>query len=259
MFTPLRILILEDSLTDTELMLYQLRRTKLEIHWQRVQTEPDFLACLGVDWDVILADFYMPQFEAMRALRILQDRSLDIPLIIVTGSISEEVAVECIKQGVTDYLLKDRLARLGQAVMQAVQKKKLRDEKRQAEAALQESEERFRRLAENAQDIIYRYRFTSPQGFEYISPAVTTITGYTPEEYYADPHLSFRNVYEGDRQVLQRWIAGEALEPTVLRWLRKDGTIIWTEHSNVPIYNATGNLIAIEGIARDITERKQAE
>jgi DNA-binding NtrC family response regulator len=134
----------------------------IEADWQRVETEADYLCQLDVGCDVILADYTLPQFNAMQALRLLQERCLDIPFIIVTGTVSEEVAVECMKQGAADYLLKDRLTRLGQAVLQAVQQKKVRDQQRQAEAALQESEERFRRLADNAQDIIYRYRFTSP-------------------------------------------------------------------------------------------------
>lgn len=104
MLTPLRILILEDSLTDTELMLNELRSSGLKLEWQRVETEPDYLTQLDVGWDVILADYSMPQFSAMRALRLLQQHSLGIPFIIVTGSISEEVAVESIKHGAADYL-----------------------------------------------------------------------------------------------------------------------------------------------------------
>jgi len=261
MFPPLRILILENSLTDTELMLYELRSFGLQFDWQRVETEPDYLACLDASFDAILSDFNMPQFEAMRALQLLQERGLDIPFIIVTGSISEEVAVECIKLGAADYLLKDRLVRLPQAVLQAVQRKKLRDDKRQAETALQASEERFRRLADNAPDIIYRYQITPKlRSFEYISPAVTTIIGYTPTEHYADPQLWLKLVHQNDRWMLQQWLAGERLsQPTVLRFLRKDGGIVWTEHHNIGIYDRLGNLIAIEGIARNITERQRAE
>ena len=259
MLGSLRILILENSLADTELMLYELRCSGLRFEWQCVETEADYLTCLDASWDVILSDFNMPQFQAMRALQLLQERGLDIPFIIVTGSISEEVAVECMKLGAADYLLKDRLVRLGVAVIQAVHQKQLRDEKRLAEAALQASEERFRRLADNAPDIIYRYQVspTAP-GFEYISPAVTAMTGYTPTEHYADPQLWLKLVHEEDKPILQQWFRGESRH-TVLRFICKDGILVWTEHSNVAIYDPLANLIAIEGIARNINQRKQAE
>jgi two-component system cell cycle sensor histidine kinase/response regulator CckA len=125
---------------------------------------------------------------------------------------------------------------------------------------LRESEERFYRLAENALDIIYRYRFVPEPGFEYVSPAATVITGYTPEEHYADPDLGVKIVHPEDRALLEQVRSGNAFgQPITLRWIRKDGTIIWTEQRNVPIYDEAGNLIAIEGIARDVTERKRAE
>lgn len=131
---------------------------------------------------------------------------------------------------------------------------------RETERKLRESEERFRRLAENAQDIIYRYELSPKPGFSYVSPIATTITGYTPEEHYANPHLGFEIVHPEDRQILQGVMEQKHFfEHVVLRWIKKDGTIIWTEQRNVPIYNENGELIAIEGIARDITLRKQYE
>ncbi len=133
------------------------------------------------------------------------------------------------------------------------------NERKKAEQALKESEARFRRLAENAPDIIYRYTFVPKRGFEYVSPAATAITGYTPEEHYADPDLGFKLVVEEDRPLLEKVSFGQVVEPITLRWRKKDGSIIWTEQINVPIYDENGNLVAIEGIARDITERKMAE
>ena len=134
-------------------------------------------------------------------------------------------------------------------------------ERKQAEEALSESEERFRRLAENAQDLIYRYEFTPQRGFTYVSPAATAITGYTPEDHYADPDLGLKIVHPDDRPLLEQYFqsGGVFRQPIVLRWVKKDGTLIWTEQRNVPIYDEAGNLVALEGIARDVTERKQAE
>lgn len=129
------------------------------------------------------------------------------------------------------------------------------------EDSLRESEEKFRRIAENAQDLIYRYEFYPTRGFTYVSPSATQITGYTPEEHYSDPDLGFKIVHPDDRHLLQSISAGEELikKPVTLRWIRKDEKIIWTEQKNIPIYNDNGDLIAIEGIARDVSEIKLTE
>jgi PAS domain S-box-containing protein len=134
-------------------------------------------------------------------------------------------------------------------------------ERRQAELALQKSEERFRLLAENAKDVVYRYRLVPQRGFEYVSPSVTALTGYTPEEHYASPDLELDLVHPEDRGLLEAYLRGPAANagPIVLRWLRKDGGIIWTEQRNVPLYDEAGHLVAIEGIVRDISDRRQAE
>ena len=134
-------------------------------------------------------------------------------------------------------------------------------ERREAQAELRKSEERFRRLAENADDLIYRYELLPERGFTYVSPAATRITGFTPEEHYNDPDLGLKLVHPEDQHLLNALFANKELtkKQLTLRWVKKDGKIIWTEQKNVPIYNENGELIAIEGIARDITERKESE
>jgi PAS domain S-box-containing protein len=123
---------------------------------------------------------------------------------------------------------------------------------------LRRSEERFRLLAENAQDLIALYRFKPTPGFEYASPSATTITGYTPEEYYADPELAYKIVHPDDAYLLDETLH-QPEAPSVIRWVRKDGRVVWTEQRNKPIYDEMGELVAIEGIARDITERVRGD
>lgn len=123
--------------------------------------------------------------------------------------------------------------------------------------ALQKSEARYRRLAENAPDLIYRYRLGPTRGFEYVSPSALAITGYAPEEFYTDPTLSLTVVHVEDRGVLANGPLPD--HPIEMRWVRKDGSVIWVEQRNTPVHDDKGQIIAIEGITRDVTARKQAE
>jgi PAS domain S-box-containing protein len=134
-------------------------------------------------------------------------------------------------------------------------------ERMQVEESLRASEERFRRLAENAADMIYRYQFAPTPGFNYVSPAAATITGYMPADYYVDPALPLRLAHPDDRPLFESHIQSPATnsEPFTMRLTHKDGSLIWTEQRVVPLLDAAGNLVAIEGIVRDITKRKRLE
>ncbi len=112
---PLRVLIAEDNPADAKLVLLELRHAGFEPEWVRVDTESTFLNQLHGNWDIILSDYMMPEFGGPRALELLKKSGLDIPFIIISGTIGEDEAVAAMKMGASDYLLKDRLARLGQA------------------------------------------------------------------------------------------------------------------------------------------------
>ena len=154
MAQPLRVLLLEDLDTDAELMVRELKQAGFDLVWDRVETEESLLECLDRPYDLILSDNSMPSFDAMKALSCLQQRKLDIPLVIVSGSIGEEQAVALLHHGAADYIMKDRIERLGSAVGQVLEKKRLRDDNQAAHAALQarteeliRSQERLRALA----------------------------------------------------------------------------------------------------------------
>lgn len=133
-------------------------------------------------------------------------------------------------------------------------------ERQAAEQALRESEERFRRLAENAADLIYRYELLPERRFSYVSPAAIRIVGYSPEEYYADPDLGLKIVHPDDRSLLEDVTASQDFSlPAVMRWQHRAGHTIWIEQHSVPTLGPEGELVAIECIARDITKRRLAE
>jgi PAS domain S-box-containing protein len=126
---------------------------------------------------------------------------------------------------------------------------------------LRASEARFRHFAEHARDVVYRWRI-EPPGVDYVSPAIAALTGYAAEDFRADPTLAERAVHAEDRETFGAHLARGAFAadtPFVLRLVRRDGAVVWTEHRVVPVHDDAGALVAIEGIARDVTDRKRAE
>ncbi len=258
----IHILHLEDDPADAELVQAMLESAGLTCQITRVQVRDEFAAALRQgEYDVILTDYRLPMYDGISALRLAQELCPDVPFIFVSGTMGEDAAIEGLTQGATDYVLKQKLSRLAPAVKRALRDAENRRERKCAEEALHESEERFRRLAENAQDLIYRYRHTPKPCFEYINPALNKILGYSPEEFYADPALFVKILHPDDQRLVEAAMRGEIeLEPlSVLRWVHKDGSIVWTEHRHIPIFDQAGDVLAVEGIARDITERKRAE
>ena len=136
MATPLNILIVEDSPNDADLVLFELRRAGYTPAWKRVETESDFLAELKKLPDIVLSDYSLPQFSGLRAAELLQKSGLNIPFILISGTVGEDAAVEAMKLGATDYLLKDRLVRLAQSVERALEQKRLGDERNQTQKEL---------------------------------------------------------------------------------------------------------------------------
>ncbi len=162
---------------------------------------------------------------------------------------------EIIIESHVDFLVQQDRRELMLSVIRDITERKCTEE------ALRESEKRFRMLAENMPDVLYRYRFHPSFHYEYISPSVTTVMGYTPEEYYTDPYLILRS-FHPEVQVppdISSIHASGACQPLICCFSRKDGREVWIEQRTWPVYDDDGNLLAIEGISRDITEQKHAE
>jgi diguanylate cyclase (GGDEF)-like protein len=134
---PLRVLILEDRPEDADLALRQLRRAGFDPTWRRVEDEEGFKANLDPELDLIIADYHQPQFDALRGLKLMQEAGLEIPFVLVSGAVGEDMAVAAVRLGAVDYVLKDRLGRLGTAVENALEQAKLRRRQREAQKALE--------------------------------------------------------------------------------------------------------------------------
>src|SRR5436190_8420628 len=141
----LNLLLVEDSEDDAELMLIELRRGGYQPAYLRVENSDDMQAALkGRDWDIIISDYVMPQFSGPAALKLLHESGCDVPIIIVSGHIGEDIAVAAMKSGANDYVMKDRLARLVPAVERELREAQVRRARRAADEALRESEERLK-------------------------------------------------------------------------------------------------------------------
>jgi PAS domain S-box-containing protein len=255
----LRVLVLEDSARDAELVIRELRGFGYAPQWTRVDTEEDFRAQIDSGLDLVLADCALPQFDALSALKILRDQGLSTPFIIVTGSITEETAVSMLKQGADDFLLKDRLTRLGPAVSSALQQRQLRDERKREKQRLIENEERYRRLITRMSALVIEL---DPKGaILFVNEAVSTVTGFAPAEVLG------RNWFElffsgGTRDrldvaagVLSR---GGNLRNYVTQCRIKDGSRLSLEWNTSNEYGVDGRPQKILAVGMDMSERERA-
>ncbi|MBI4497222.1 MAG: EAL domain-containing protein [Chloroflexi bacterium] len=259
MSTPLRVVIIADRLVEVEDLLHPLRAAGFDPAWQRVAQEHEYLAHLDPAPDLVLADVAAPQCPPLRALDHLRERGLDLPFIVVSGAVSETL-VACLKRGAADYVLRNRLDQLGQVVREACADRERRHQQRQAEAALRESEARFRDLVENTSDILWQ---VDQHGvYTYCSPNVTRILGYAPEEVLGRTPFDF--MPPEDAQRMRDLFASLAAErkPFALvphRIFHKDGSLMVMECSGQPVCDAAGVLQGFRGVDRDITARKRVE
>ena len=255
--TPtLNILIVEDNPADAELLVRELRRAGIEPVWQRVETESDYLARLHDRIDLVISDYQLPQFDGLRALALLKERHLEIPFILVSGTIGEETAVEAMRCGATDYLLKDRLARLGPAISHAVLQSRLRRERRLSDEALRASEERFREIAEYINEVFWISNPAKTQML-YISPGYEKIWGRTCESLYAEPGTWLEAIHSADRaRVLEAVQHKQALGTydEEYRICRPDGSERRIRDRAFPVRDARGAVLRFVGVAEDVTE-----
>lgn len=260
--SKIRILFAEDLPEDFELAKATLKRGDILFEDIKVDTPDDFVRELQqFNPQIIISDYSMPIFNGMEALELAKKHAPDIPFILLTGSINEETAVKCMKAGATDYVLKERMARLPFAVKEAIEQAKNKLERKMALLSLRESEEKFRMIAENAHDFIFKIEYQPTLRFAYASPSATQITGYTPEEFYQAPKLSVDIIHPDDREKFRnlRKLRKEGKSMLTYRIVKKSGEEAYLEQINVFTYDKNKRTVALEAVARDITDRVKAQ
>jgi PAS domain S-box-containing protein len=258
---PLRVLILEDTPSDAELVVRELRRAGYAPEWERVESEEGFLDSLQRDFDIILSDNSMPQFDGMRALELAKQRGLETPFILVSGTIGEETAVAAMKQGATDYLIKDRLTRLGPAVTHALEQSRLRKERERTAAELRSTHEQVRHLLAHSPAVIYSLKIEGQRVTPIVvSDNIERLLGVRVEE--ATHEWWLESLHPDDRErVLNKLNESLSADGYSMEYRirHKDGSYHWVEDNNRIVRNAFGKATESVGVWTDITERKKAE
>jgi diguanylate cyclase (GGDEF)-like protein/PAS domain S-box-containing protein len=251
-------LFIEDDPADFELCIRELEKAGLEPIADLVRSPEEFCARLNAQiYDVILSDYRLPGWTGMDALEFLRQQGKNIPLILVTGALGEEMAVECVKRGVSDYVLKDHSSRLPLVISRAIEERFFHEERIRAETALRESETRFRTMAETIASVVFIHQGTQCR---YANRAAEIVTGYTNEELLA---LSSWDLIHPDSRelVIEQGLAhlqgGQAATRYEMKILTKQGDARWLDVT-VGRLEFDGQPAGLTS-AFDITERKLVE
>lgn len=256
MNTTIKVLHLEDDPSDAELIDYELRKGDIQFEKQLVDSREEYEEMLNkFDPDIILSDHSLPSFNSFKALEILKYKQLNIPFILVTATVSEEFAVDIMKRGADDYILKDRLQRLPSAVMNSIEKRRLEQEKQAASE----------RLAFHLENAPLGFIELDNRGFvKSWSKRAEEILGWEGKTIFRGQENNFSQVYEEDRQlakkVLEQLISGEVERNKVqCRHVTGNGKVIWCEWFNSVLKDEKGKVKTIMSLIQDITEQKHME
>ena len=259
MAKPLAVLIVEDSESDAQLIVRLLKKAGYEITSGQVETAAQMRAALEKQaWDVVISDYSLPEFDGHAALMLLRETGLDIPFIAVSGTMGEETAVDMMRAGAHDYVMKGNLARLVPAVERELIQAEVRRERRRAEAALRESEERYRQIIETAQEGVWTVDTAGRTTL--VNQRVVDMLGYTTEEMMGKPADAFLDKEEiaiapvdfgGRQQGINKQFD--------FKFKRKDGSAIWALVEASALLDRNHHYMGALSMLTDITERKQAE
>jgi PAS domain S-box-containing protein len=256
----LRVLLIEDNAMDVELIARELR-TWFAVDLTVVDNEADFLAALDPDLDIVLADYSSRGFTAPQSLALLRANHPDIPFIVISSSVGEETAIGLLNNGAADYLLKDRLSRLGQAVQRAIDERLLRHAKRAAENALILAEERLRFAIDASRVGIWEADLQT--GIIRWSEMLEALHGLSPGSFGGTLKDFLDRVEPDDRFAITTAIERAGQDRTdasvIYRTRWPDGTVRWISVSGRTVYDGEGKPIRAAGIGQDVTERVRLE
>ena len=257
----LRILFVEDLASDVDLEVKVLRKENIVFEYTTVFTDTDFRKALaGFRPDLIISDYSMPSFTGLQALKIAKEINADIPFILCTGSVNEEVAVECIKLGAEDYVIKEHLTRLPFVVREALEQVRIKKEKRESELLLKESLRSLNTLIGNLRGMVYRCRNDEDWTMEFLGGGTEELTGYLPDELINNKNTSYGDlVYIDDREMIWQGVQEALIQKKhfelTYRITTKSGEIRWVWEKGEGILGEEGKIEFLEGFITDISDK----
>ena len=258
MTNPLRILIVDDQHADALVVVDTLRRGGFLPDWRRVDTEAEFVSALHDHWDVILCDYATPGCNALQALELKKTYAAEVPLLIVSGSVGEDAAIEALRAGATDYLFKNRLLQLEQAVRRALEQRR----ERQARIEFERELRLHRRAIESSnQGFIIADAQAPDFPIIYVNSGFVQITGYQPAEVIGRSCRFLQGPKTdpaANAEIRSKLQQGQPCQVEILNY-RKDGTSFWNSLTISPIQNEHGVLTHFVGIQSDITDKRELE
>jgi PAS domain S-box-containing protein len=258
----LQILIIEDSEDDTEILLRELARNNYEIEFERVESAEAMRSALeNKQWDLILCDYSLPHFDAPHALEVLKASGIDIPFIILSGTIGEESAIAALKAGAHDFLIKGNFPRLGPAIERELREAQIRREHKQATQTLREKE----RLLSEAQSIghIGSWSYDLKADVLQFSDEMYHLLDVSPKEF-KHSHLGLLEMlYSSDRSKVEKWMedmqTGKQSRELEFRILKKNGELRYMHCRGATMFGNEGTAERFVGTMQDVTESKLAE
>lgn len=261
---PLRLLVAEDSEPDAGLLVRELERHGFAPSWRRVWTADGLVNALrDAPWDLVISDYAMPGFGGLEALALVIESGLDLPFILVSGTIGEDIAVSAMRAGAHDYLLKDHLARLGAAVDRELREAGQRQARRRAETDARAAQSALLLHTNALNAAANAILITDADGhIEWVNPAFCALTGFSAEECLGrDPGDLQRPPVHDPSFYAQMWqtiLAGHVWRGELVN-CRKDGTTYHEEQTITPVTGAGGRIEHFIGVKQDITPRKRAD
>jgi PAS domain S-box-containing protein len=254
----LRLLIVEDSEDDASLLVHELERGGYDVDHRRVETAAAMRAALAEPWDLVISDYSMPTFSAIAALGVLKEAGIDIPCIIASGTVGEDTAIAALHGGASDFLIKGKLARLIPAIERGLREREVRAARKQAEQALRESEERYRRMIQTMNEGVW---MTDAEGITtFVNDRMATMLGYQAAEMIGRPAMEL--IYEQSHDAAHRNFMRNrsVVEPQAeVRLHRKDGSDLWVLLDSAHVVDAQGRYEGALVMAINVTERKRLE